>query len=129
MQLITAGLVATALAASTSLSFAQSSSKGAASGAEDLHRIMVSSAKESQSMKPSGDVDRDFLTMMRHHHQSGIKMAEVQMREGKSAKVKEMARKIVDGQKKEIAEIEGLLKNHRSSAAGGSHQSGSTGNK
>ena len=129
MQLITAGLVATALAALTSLSFAQGSSKGAASGAEELHRIMVSSAKESQSMKPSGDVDRDFLTMMRHHHQSGIKMAEVQMREGKSAEVKEMARKIVDGQKKEIAEIEGLLKNHRSSAAGGSHQSGSTGNK
>jgi uncharacterized protein (DUF305 family) len=129
MQLITAGLVATALAASTSLSFAQGSSKGAASGADELHRIMMSSAKESQSMKPSGDVDRDFLTMMRHHHQSGIKMAEVQMREGKSAKVKEMARKIVDGQKKEIAEIEGLLKNHRSSAAGGSHESGSTGNK
>ena len=103
--------------------------KRPADGSAEMHRIMMSSAKESQSMKMSGDVDRDFLTMMRHHHQSGIKMAEVQMREGKSAKVKEMARKIVDGQKKEIAEIEGLLKNHRSSAAGGSHESGSTGNK
>jgi uncharacterized protein (DUF305 family) len=114
MQLITAGLLATALAASTSLSFAQGSSKGAASGADELHRIMMSSAKESQSMKPSGDVDRDFLTMMRHHHQSGVRMSEVEIRHGKNSAAKALAQKIVEGQKKEIAEIDALLGKHPS---------------
>jgi uncharacterized protein (DUF305 family) len=113
MQLITAGLVATAITASTSLSFAQGSSKGAASGADELHRIMMSSAKESQSMKPSGDVDRDFLTMMRHH-QSGVRMSEVEIRHGKNSAAKALAQKIVEGQKKEIAEIDALLGKHRS---------------
>ena len=90
--------------------FAQDKAKSPSGGSGELHGVMMSSAKESQTMKMSGDVDRDFLTMMRHHHQGGIKMAEVQLREGKSA----------DAQKKEIAEIDALLKNHRSSAAGGS---------
>lgn len=109
--------------------FAQDKAKSQSAGSGELHGVMMSSAKESQTMKMSGDVDRDFLTMMRHHHQSGIKMAEVQMREGKSAAAKKMARKVIDAQKKEIAEIDELLKNHRSSAAGASAPSGSTKNK
>jgi uncharacterized protein (DUF305 family) len=90
------------------------------SASKELHGVMMSSAKQSQSMKMSGDVDHDFLTMMRHHHQSGIRMAEVQMRQGNSPEVKELARKIIEGQKKEVAEIDDLLGKHQPSAAGSS---------
>jgi uncharacterized protein (DUF305 family) len=124
------GLIALAsFAAIPALSVAQSAELAKSRGSSELHRIMMSSAKESQSMKPSGDVDHDFLTMMRHHHQSGIKMAEVEMRQGKSAEAKEMARKIIEAQKKEIAEIDTLLKNYPSSAEGSSGHSGSSGHK
>jgi uncharacterized protein (DUF305 family) len=94
--------------------------KSQADGAGELHSIMMSSAKESQSMKMSGDVDHDFLTMMRHHHQSGIKMAEVQLQHGKDAKAREIARKIIDEQKKEIAEIDKALQSHGGAATGSS---------
>ena len=115
-------LVAASLMALPAL--AQQRSESQSTGSAEMHRMMMSSAKESQSMKMSGDVDRDFLTMMRHHHQSGIKMAEVQLKQGKDEQTRELARKIVDGQKKELAEIETLLKEHRPSAAGGSAPGG-----
>jgi hypothetical protein len=95
---------------------AQDSAKGKSEGSSEMHRIMMSSSKESQQMKMSGDADRDFLTMMRHHHESGIKMAQAELRHGKDAKAQELARKIIDAQKKEIAEIDKLLK--RGGAAG-----------
>lgn len=91
------------------------------SGSKELHGVMMKSAKESQSMKSSGNVDHDFLTMMRHHHQSGIRMAEVELRHGKSEEARAMAQKIIEAQKKEVAEIDKMLEKH--GAASGSSAS------
>ena len=102
---------------------AQQREESKAAGSAEMHRIMMSSAKASQSMKMSGDTDRDFLTMMRHHHQSGIKMAEAEVRHGKNAEAQEMARKIIEAQTKEIAEIDAQLRKLLPSAAGSSGQS------
>ena len=63
-----------------------------------------------EKMKPSGDADKDFLTMMISHHKGGIDMAEVEIKYGKDEKTKAMAEKIVQEQKKDIAEMEELLK-------------------
>ena len=104
-----------AIATAPALALAQ----GGHGPSSEMHRMMMGSAKESQSMKMSGDVDGDFLTMMRHHHQSGIKMAEIEARDGKDPKARELARKIIDGQKKEVAEIDKLLE-AQGSASGAS---------
>lgn len=71
-----------------------------------LHQVMSKNMKEMQSMQMTGDVDRDFAMMMKHHHQSGIEMAQVQVREGKDPELKKQAQQIIDGQKKEMAELD-----------------------
>jgi uncharacterized protein (DUF305 family) len=72
----------------------------------DAHHAMMG---KMEKMKPSGDPDRDFLTMMIPHHQGAIDMAEVEVRYGKDEKVKAMAEKIIKDQKKEIAEMQEML--------------------
>ena len=83
---------------------------GASTGSKEMHDSMMRGAKEMQAMRMSGDVDKDFAMMMKKHHEDGVKMAQVQLSKGKDAKMQEMARKIVDAQKKEIAEFDEWLK-------------------
>lgn len=96
------------------------SKKGGMSGPSmEMHNSMMQGMKEMQGMKPSGTMDRDFAMMMRHHHMMGIKMAEHELQTGKDAKMRDMAQKIKDTQKKEIAEFDDWLKaNPHGSAKG-----------
>lgn len=43
----------------------------------------------------SGDVDRDFVTTMRKHHQDGIAVAKTVLAHGKDPKTREMAQRII----------------------------------
>ena len=88
--------------------------KGDTSQSMQMHQMMMKGAKESMAMKPSGDVDHDFLRMMRHHHQTGIRMAEHEVKTGKDPKTQALARKIIEAQTNEIKEIDSLLKSHGS---------------
>lgn len=85
------------------------SAAGGASGPAMQMHDMMKGAKESMGMKPSGDIDKDFVTMMRHHHQTGVQMAEHEIRNGKDQKAKDLARKILEGQKQEIKEFDRWL--------------------
>lgn len=69
------------------------------------HKSMMKGMKDMQGMKPSGNMDRDFAMMMRHHHLQGIQMSQRQLKHGKDPKMREMAQKIMDSQK-EIAEFD-----------------------
>ena len=71
-----------------------------------MHKAMMASMAEMQSMKTSGDTDRDYAKMMRMHHQQAIEMANAQLQHGKSPELKAMAKKIVAEQKKEIAQFD-----------------------
>lgn len=53
--------------------------------------------------KPSGDVDRDFVTMMVPHHQGAIDMAVALLRHGKNEQLKRLAQEIIITQQQEIA--------------------------
>ena len=75
-----------------------------------MHETMSKNMSEMQSMPMTGDVDKDFAMMMKKHHEDGVKMAQIQLSKGKDAKMQEMARKIMDAQKKEIAEFDEWLK-------------------
>jgi uncharacterized protein (DUF305 family) len=55
------------------------------------------------TIKPSGDVDRDFVTMMVPHHQGAIDMANAELKYGYNEQLRRMAQQIVAAQQKEIA--------------------------
>lgn len=58
------------------------------------------------------DSDKDFATMMKMHHQKALEMARKELANGKSPEMKAMAQKIIDGQTKEIAELDKWLTSH-----------------
>ena len=57
----------------------------------------------------TGDADVDFMRQMRGHHQGAIDMSEILLQHGKDDQTKRLARKIIDDQRKEIAEIDAWL--------------------
>lgn len=61
----------------------------------------------------SGDVDRQFAERMRMHHEGGIQMAEAELERGKDPQMREMARKIIDSQRKEIGQFDQWLDKDR----------------
>ena len=67
----------------------------------ELHKAM----KMPMDAKMPGDVDRDFAAMMTMHHQQALKMADIELRSGKSPELKAMAQKMKDQQTREIAEL------------------------
>jgi uncharacterized protein (DUF305 family) len=77
-------------------------------GAADEPFIAASGAAMEQMMKamairPSGDVDRDFVAIMIPHHESAIAMAKAELRYGKNEQLRRMAQEIVVTQQQEIA--------------------------
>ena len=110
--LVTIAVAAALAAASLPATAHEAPSKGGSgSGASmEMHKSMMKGMKEMQSMKPSGNVDHDFAMMMRLHHQQAIEMAQHELKHGKDAKMRQMAQKIVDDQKKEIAELDEWMK-------------------
>ncbi len=54
-------------------------------------------------IRPSGDVDGDFVAMMVPHHQGAIEMAQAELRYGRNELLRRMAQEIVVTQQQEIA--------------------------
>jgi DUF305 family protein family protein len=57
----------------------------------------------AMDVKPSGDVDADFVAMMIPHHQGAIDMARAQLRFGSNEQVRRIAQEIIVTQQQEIA--------------------------
>jgi uncharacterized protein (DUF305 family) len=56
-------------------------------------------------IKPSHDVDRDFVAMMVPHHQGAIDMAEAELSYGHNEPLRRLAQEIIVTQREEIAEM------------------------
>src|SRR3984893_11053365 len=57
----------------------------------------------AMEIKPSGDVDRDFVDMMAPHHQGAVDMAQAELRYGHNEQLRRIAQEIVVTQQQEIA--------------------------
>ncbi|MFM0207227.1 DUF305 domain-containing protein [Paraburkholderia sediminicola] len=57
---------------------------------------------DDMSIKPSGDVDEDFVAMMAPHHQGAIDMAQAELRYGHNERLRRIAQEIVVEQQQEI---------------------------
>ena len=53
-------------------------------------------------IRPSGDVDADFVAMMVPHHQGAIEMAQTELRYGRNEPLRRMAQEIIVTQVQEI---------------------------
>ena len=82
-------------------------------GSMEMHHSMMKGMKDMESMKSSGDADRDFATMMKMHHQMALDMTEVELKNGKDAKMRTMAKNIISAQKKEIKQFDEWLARHK----------------
>jgi hypothetical protein len=58
---------------------------------------------DGMSVKPSGNVDEDFVAMMVPHHQGAIDMAQAELRYGHNEQLRRIAQEIVVEQQQEIA--------------------------
>jgi hypothetical protein len=58
---------------------------------------------KGMALKPSGDVDVDFVNMMEPHHQGAIDMAQLELRYGRNEQLRRIAQEIIVDQQQEIA--------------------------
>lgn len=63
----------------------------------------MSTMMDGMSIKPTGDVDRDFAAAMIPHHQGAIDMAQAELRYGHNESLRRIAQEIVVEQQQEIA--------------------------
>lgn len=60
----------------------------------------------------TGNADHDFVTHMIPHHQGAVAMAKVELKYGKDAKLRALAKEIIASQDKEIAFMKQWLAAH-----------------
>jgi hypothetical protein len=63
----------------------------------------MSKMMKDMALKPTGDVDHDFVAMMVPHHQGAIEMAQAVLRYGHNEQVRRIAQEIIVDQLQEIA--------------------------
>lgn len=87
--------------------FAQDHASIQADGPEAAYLVENNAAMDKMmadmEVKPSGDVDRDFVAMMTPHHQGAIDMAIAVLKYGKNEQLKRIAQEIIVDQQQEIA--------------------------
>ena len=99
------GLPALAIAAETHMGTADSEVGKAFMAAND--KMM-----KDMAIEPTGDADRDFVTMMIPHHQGAIEMARIELQFGKDPQLRQLAEAVIVAQEKEIAEMKAWLAGH-----------------
>src|SRR5207244_3449409 len=87
-----------------------------------MTRMMAAMMK----IKPSNDVDRDFVAMMVPHHQGAIDMAKVELGYGHNELLRGLAQEIIATQQQEIAAMRRALGEPLPASVPSSHQPSST---
>ncbi|MGH6909429.1 MAG: CopM family metallochaperone [Phenylobacterium sp.] len=91
-------LAAPGLAAAAPLDAKSAEAPFLAENRQAMDRMMT-----AMSVKPTGDVDVDFVAMMVPHHQGAIDMARAVLRYGKNEQIRRLAQEIIVEQQQEIA--------------------------
>lgn len=114
MKTIMSSCTAALLLTLPTLSFAKSAQAGQSmQHAEHSSDMKGMNMQIKKDMPMTGDADHDFAMMMRSHHQKGIEMAQQELKSGKDAEMKAMAKKIVADQTKEIAKLDKWMAGHK----------------
>ena len=89
------------------------------SNAEDMSFLAQSDAAMTRMMaamqiKPSKNVDKDFVAMMVPHHQGAIDMAKAELRYGHNEPLRGLAQEIIATQQQEIGAMQRALRGNPS---------------
>ena len=82
--------------------------------------MMNLNMQQIKSIVSTGHPDHDFAAVMKLHHQGAVQMSEMELAQGQDSTMKEMARKSMEEQNKEIAILDKYLSGH------GDHKGGDT---
>lgn len=99
-------LLAAAMLALPSAALADHDGKAAADAYAAANDKMMMAM---HGMTPTGNADRDFVTLMIPHHQAAIDMARIEIEYGHDAALKAMAHEIIAAQEKEIGAMQAWL--------------------
>jgi uncharacterized protein (DUF305 family) len=64
--------------------------------------VAMNKMMADMTVKPTGDVDRDFVAMMVPHHQGAVDMAKAELKYGHNEQLRRLAQEIVVTQQQEI---------------------------
>jgi uncharacterized protein (DUF305 family) len=81
------------------------------------NRAAMNKMMADMTVKPSGDVDRDFVEMMVPHHQGAVDMAKAELKYGHNEQLRRLAQDIVATQQREITVMRNAVGEGQSSAA------------
>ena len=70
----------------------------------------MSKMMAAMAVKPSGNVDKDFVAAMVPHHQGAIEMAQAELRHGRNEQLRRIAQEIIVDQAQEIAAMKLAIK-------------------
>ncbi len=76
---------------------------------DELGEMTGEMKAKMSDMKMTGNMDKDFATMMISHHEDAVKMSKDELSHGMNASLKEMAKKGIDDQTKEITDFKTWL--------------------
>ena len=68
------------------------------------------------TIKPTGDIDRDFVEMMVPHHQGAVDMAKAELKYGRNEQLRLLAQQIVATQQREITVMQNAVRDRKSSS-------------
>jgi uncharacterized protein (DUF305 family) len=90
-----------------------SQATGAGTPASEAMKQAMQKMQQSMGSVPAGgSADQEFVAMMIPHHQGAIDMARVELKYGKDATLRRLARNIVAAQQKEIKEMRSWQAQH-----------------
>jgi hypothetical protein len=70
------------------------------------NEVAMNKMMSGMVVKPTGDVDRDFVSMMSPHHRGAIEMAQAVLRYGHNEQIRRLAQEIIVTQQQEIAAMQ-----------------------
>ena len=79
----------------------------------EMHETHEKLARDMDSMVMTGNTDKDFVMMMKVHHESAVDMAKDELSHGKKYEIKKIAQKIIEDQNREIKEFNDWLDSHK----------------
>ncbi len=75
--------------------------------------VMDNMMRDMHSMTMTQDPDHDFAMMMKAHHQGAIEMSNIELAQGKSEELKQVAQKIITDSQQDINELDAFLTSHQ----------------
>lgn len=80
---------------------------------DELSKEMDNMKADMGKMQMTGNTDKDFAMMMISHHESAVKMSKDELSHGMNARLKQMAKKGIEDQTKEINEFKSWMSSNK----------------